>query len=153
MPNAKGLGYSQNRRVYGHRLCLLFSQISISADRDVPAFSKAGTFFPCSSINVNCGMFPRGILKGIGCVQSPSNLFFIKLHLLQLIAQYHTCMKQNDAKQPGHLTAQAVCSAGRTYSCQESIEEYPLFQGCRSSLAELAINHSKQFFKPSYCFV
>ena len=91
----------------------------------------------------NCGMFPRGILKGIGCVQSPSNLFFIKLHLLQLIAHYHTCMKQNDAKQPGHLTAQAVCSAGRTYSCQESIEECPLFQGCRSSLAELAINHSK----------
>ena len=27
------------------RLCLLFSQISISADRDFPAFSKAGTFF------------------------------------------------------------------------------------------------------------
>ena len=135
--------YPKNRRVSGLRLCLLFSQISISADRDVPAFSKAGTFFPCSSINVNCGMFPRGILKGIGCVQSPSNLFFIKLHLLQLIAHYHTCMKQNDAKQPGHLPAQAVCSAGRTYSCQESIEECPLFQGCRSSLAELAINHSK----------
>ena len=25
----KGLGYSQNRRVYGQRLCLLFSQISV----------------------------------------------------------------------------------------------------------------------------
>ena len=45
MPNAKGLGYSQNRRVSGQRLCLLILQISISADRDVPAFSKAGTFF------------------------------------------------------------------------------------------------------------
>ena len=45
MPNAKDLGYSPNRRVSGQRLCLLFSQISISADRDVPAFSKAGTFF------------------------------------------------------------------------------------------------------------
>ena len=31
------------------RLCLLFSQISIPADRDVSAFSKAGTFF-CSPI-------------------------------------------------------------------------------------------------------
>ena len=41
----KGLGYSQNRRVSGQRLCLLFSQISISADYGVPAFSKAGTFF------------------------------------------------------------------------------------------------------------
>ena len=41
----KGLGLSQNCRVSGQRLCLLFSQISISADRDVPAFSKAGTFF------------------------------------------------------------------------------------------------------------
>ena len=25
----KGLGYSQNRRVHGQRLCLLFSQISV----------------------------------------------------------------------------------------------------------------------------
>ena len=41
----QGLGLSQNRRVSGQRLCLLFSQISISADRDVPAFSKEGTFF------------------------------------------------------------------------------------------------------------
>lgn len=41
----KGLGLSQNRRVSGQRLCLLILQISISADRDVPAFSKAGTFF------------------------------------------------------------------------------------------------------------
>ena len=41
----KGLGYSQNCRVSGQRLCLLFSQISISAGHDVPAFSKAGTFF------------------------------------------------------------------------------------------------------------
>ena len=29
MPNAKGLGYSQNRRVSGQRLCLLFSQIPV----------------------------------------------------------------------------------------------------------------------------
>ena len=42
---AEGLGLSQNRRVSGQRLCLLILQISISADRDVPAFSKAGTFF------------------------------------------------------------------------------------------------------------
>ena len=41
----KGLGLSQNRRVSGQRLCLLILQISISADHDVPAFSKAGTFF------------------------------------------------------------------------------------------------------------
>ena len=43
---AKGLGLSQNRRVSGQRMCLLlFSQISIFEDHDVPAFSKAGTFF------------------------------------------------------------------------------------------------------------
>ena len=41
----KGLGYSQNRRVSGHWLCLLILQISIFVDRDVLAFSKAGTFF------------------------------------------------------------------------------------------------------------
>ena len=41
----KGLGLSQNRRVSGQRLCLLILQISISVDHDVPAFSKAGTFF------------------------------------------------------------------------------------------------------------
>ena len=41
----KGLGLSQNCRVSGQRLCLLILQISISADRDVLAFSKAGTFF------------------------------------------------------------------------------------------------------------
>lgn len=40
----KGLGYSRNRRVSGQRLRLLFPQISMSADRDVLAFSKAGTF-------------------------------------------------------------------------------------------------------------
>ena len=31
--------------MYGQRLCLLILQISISANRDVPTFSKAGTFF------------------------------------------------------------------------------------------------------------
>ena len=41
----KGLGLSPNRRVSGQRLCLLILQISISADRDVPAFLKAGAFF------------------------------------------------------------------------------------------------------------
>ena len=40
----KGLGYSRNRRVSGQRLRLLFPQISMSADRDVLAFSKAWTF-------------------------------------------------------------------------------------------------------------
>lgn len=40
----KGLGYSRNRRVSGQRLRLLFPQISMSADRDVLASSKAGTF-------------------------------------------------------------------------------------------------------------
>ena len=40
----KGLGLSQNRRVSGQRLRLLFPQISMSADRDVLASSKAGTF-------------------------------------------------------------------------------------------------------------
>lgn len=40
----KGLGYSRNRRVSGQRLRLLFPQISMSADCDVLAFSKAGTF-------------------------------------------------------------------------------------------------------------
>ena len=47
------------RRVYGQRLCLLFSKISISADHNAPAFSEAGTLF-CSPIlkkrreNVRC---------------------------------------------------------------------------------------------------
>ena len=59
MPNAKGLGYSQNRRVSGQRLCLLFSQISISADRDVPAFFESGDIFPSPILkkrqrNVRC---------------------------------------------------------------------------------------------------
>ena len=40
----KGLGYSRNHRVSGQRLRLLFPQVSMSADRDVLAFSKAGTF-------------------------------------------------------------------------------------------------------------
>ena len=31
--------------MYEHGLCLLFSQILISANRDVPAFSEAGTLF------------------------------------------------------------------------------------------------------------
>ena len=31
--------------VHGHRMCLLFSQILISANRDAPAFSEAGTLF------------------------------------------------------------------------------------------------------------
>ena len=31
--------------VYGHRMCLLFSQILISANRDAPAFSDAVTLF------------------------------------------------------------------------------------------------------------
>ena len=38
------------------------------------------------------------------------------------------CSEQSDAKQPGHLTVQAVCLAERTYSRQESIEVRPLFQ-------------------------
>ena len=32
------------------------------------------------------------------------------------------CTEQSDAKQPGHSAVRAVCSAGRTYSRQESIE-------------------------------
>lgn len=67
MPNAKGLGYSQNRRVSGQRLCLLFSQISISADRDVPAFSKAGTFFLLRYLKNGrkCPLCSRGLFENI----------------------------------------------------------------------------------------
>lgn len=67
MPNAKGLGYSQNRRVSGQRLCLLFSQISISADRDVPAFSKAGTFFLLRYLKTaeKCPLYSRGLFENI----------------------------------------------------------------------------------------
>ena len=39
------------------------------------------------------------------------------------------CTEQSDAKQPGHFTVRAVCSAGRTYSRQESIEVRPCYQG------------------------
>ena len=38
------------------------------------------------------------------------------------------CTERSDAKQPGHPTARAVSSAGRTYSRQESIEVRSLFQ-------------------------
>ena len=38
--------YPKNRRVSGQRLCLLILQISISADRDVPAFFESGDIFP-----------------------------------------------------------------------------------------------------------
>ena len=67
MPNAKGLGYSQNRRVSGQRLCLLFSQISIFADRDVPAFSKAGTFFLLRYLKNGrkCPLCSRGLFENI----------------------------------------------------------------------------------------
>ena len=68
MPNAKGLGYSQNRRVSGQRLCLLILQISISADRDVPAFSKAGTFFSSPILKKTaekCPLYSRGLFENI----------------------------------------------------------------------------------------
>ena len=67
MPNAKGLGYSKNRRVYGQRLCLLFSQISISADHDVLAFSKAGTFFLLRYLKTaeKCPLYSRGLFENI----------------------------------------------------------------------------------------
>ena len=39
------------------------------------------------------------------------------------------CSERSDAKQPGLSIVQAVSSAGRTYSRQESIEVRPLFKG------------------------
>ena len=63
----KGLGYSQNRRVSGQRLCLLILQISISVDHDVPAFSKAGTFFLLRYLKKaeKCPLYSRGLWGNI----------------------------------------------------------------------------------------
>ena len=47
------------------------------------------------------------------------------------------CTERSDAKQPGHLTVQAVCLAERTYSRQESIEVRPLFQRDISSYSRI----------------
>ena len=49
------------------------------------------------------------------------------------------CTERSDAKQPGHLTVQAVCLAERTYSRQESIEVRPLFQRDISSYSRIVM--------------